>query len=147
MKTKDLHPTDMPMAHQNLSSMPATKLSLPAKDRALVVDQNTQIMYIYENGVEVRQIPVSTGAPVSDRFTPAWQGTVGDNWGGGSIGREGFFTDYMWYLFAGPEGSILIHSLPYKQIGGEKTYDQPRLWAWRLPLTAASEFRLKTRLG
>ena len=99
--------------------------SPPAKQRSLKVDQDAQIMYVYENGVEVRQILVSTGAPISNRFTPSWQGAVGDSWGGGSIGDEGFYTDHMWYLFDGAEGSILIHSLPYTKDGADKIYDQP----------------------
>jgi len=81
-------------------------------------------MVVYENGLEIRQIPVSTGAPIRNRFTPSWQGTVGDHWGGGSIGDEGFHTDFMWYLFDGPEGSILIHSVPYTKAGDQKIYDQ-----------------------
>ena len=98
-----------------------------AAHRSLLVDQDSQMMHVYERGAEVRRIPVSSGAPISNRFTPAWQGAVGSDWGGGSIGREGFYTDQMWYLFAGAEGSILIHSLPYKISElDEKIYDQPQ---------------------
>lgn len=82
-------------------------------------------MYVYERARLIRTIPVSTGVPVTNMFTPSWAGQVGAEWSGGPIGREGFYTDYMWYLFDGPEGSILIHSLPYKKEGETKTYDQP----------------------
>lgn len=80
-------------------------------------------MYVYEDGVEVRTIPVSTGAPMTNTFTPAWEGVVGNDWGGG-IFRNSFRADYMWYLFPGPEGSILIHSVPYTQANNVKIYDR-----------------------
>lgn len=82
------------------------------------------MMFVYENETEVRSIRVSSGAPVTDQFTPSWTGQVGADWGSGSIGRNGFYTDYMWYLFDGPEGAILIHSVPYKKDGADKIYDQ-----------------------
>ena len=82
-------------------------------------------MYVYENGVEIRQIPVSTGRPVTDAFTPAWQGAVGKDWGSGPFRNTNLWSDYMWYLFPGPEGSILIHSVPYTRTEDEKKlYDR-----------------------
>lgn len=80
-------------------------------------------MYVYENGIEIRQVPVSTGAPVSNMFTPAWEGTVGEDWGSGLF-RNTLRADYMWYLFPGPEGSILIHSVPYTITSNSRVYDQ-----------------------
>lgn len=82
------------------------------------------MMFVYENEVRVRSIPVSTGTPVTNQFTPAWTGQVGADWGSGSIGRHGFYADFMWYLFDGPEGSILIHSVPYQRKSREKAYDR-----------------------
>ncbi len=38
---------------------------------------------------------------------------------------ENLWADYMWYLFPGARGSILIHSLPYTWVNGVKVYDQP----------------------
>ena len=81
-------------------------------------------MVVYENEVTVRTIPVSTGAPVTNMFTPPWQGTVGDDWGSGPF-RNRQLADYKWYLFPGPEGSILIHSVPYTITNGIKVYDRP----------------------
>ena len=49
---------------------------------------------------------------------------MGDDWGNGLF-RKNFRADYMWYLFPGPEGSILIHSVPYTITGALKVYDQP----------------------
>jgi lipoprotein-anchoring transpeptidase ErfK/SrfK len=89
----------------------------------LLVKQDEQMMYVYENSVEIRAIPVSTGAPFTNSFTPSWTGVVGNDWGGGLF-RSDFRADYMWYLFPGPEGSILIHSVPYTTSGVLKVYDQ-----------------------
>ncbi len=80
-------------------------------------------MIVFENDRQVRTIPVSTGAPVTNRFTPSWEGTVGDDWGSGPF-RNQWRADYMWHLFPGPEGSILIHSVPYTLTNGLKKYDR-----------------------
>ncbi len=93
-------------------------------DRFILVDQDAQRMRIFENGHEVRIIPVSTGRPVTNAFTPPWQGTVGDDWGSGAFRNSGLYSDFMWFLFPGPEGSILIHSVPYQKQGAEKQYDR-----------------------
>ena len=81
-------------------------------------------MHVFENGSEIRTIPISTGRPIVNTFTPAWQGKVGADWGGGQFRNTDLFSDYMWYLFPGEEGSILIHSVPYRKFGDEKSYDQ-----------------------
>jgi lipoprotein-anchoring transpeptidase ErfK/SrfK len=114
-----------------LSSPPVTPVILPTStitlgqvtDRYLLVNQDEQIMYVYEKGVEIRAIPVSTGAPAANAFTPAWEGVVGNYWGSGSF-RNGLRADYMWYLFPGEWGSILIHSVPYTGAGESKLYDR-----------------------
>ena len=82
-------------------------------------------MRVYEDGVEVRSIPVSTGRPVANAFTPAWRGDVGRYWGSGPFLNTNLRSDYMWYLFPGTRGSILIHSVPYTWDGDLKIYDQP----------------------
>lgn len=92
--------------------------------RFLLVNQDEQIMYVYEDGIIVRTIPVSTGQPVTNAFTPAWRGTVGQDWGSGTFLDTQLWSDYMWYLFPGPEGSILIHSVPYTRDGDRKIYDR-----------------------
>ncbi len=99
--------------------------TIPATGRFLLVNQDEQKMRVYENGVEVRAIPVSTGAPVANAFTPPWRGIVGDYWGGGPFRDTDLWADYMWYLFPGEEGSILIHSVPYLRSGDMKIYDRP----------------------
>jgi lipoprotein-anchoring transpeptidase ErfK/SrfK len=99
--------------------------TIPATGRFLLVNQDEQKMHVYENGVEVRTIPVSTGAPVANAFTPPWRGAVGDYWGGGPFRDNSYWADYMWYLFPGEEGSILIHSVPYLRSGDMKIYDRP----------------------
>lgn len=108
-----------------LTASPTPSPTIPASERSLLVDQDEQMMYVYEGEQLIHTIPVSTGAPITNKFTPSWAGQVGSEWSGGPIGRDGFYTDYIWYLFAGPEGSILIHSLPYKKEGKTKQYDQP----------------------
>jgi hypothetical protein len=83
-------------------------------------------MYVYENGDVIRFIPVSTGQPVANAFTPPWRGDVGRYWGSGPfLNYENLWSDYMWYLFPGARGSILIHSVPYTWEDGVKVYDQP----------------------
>ncbi len=99
--------------------------SLAAEKRSLVVDQEKQVMHVYENGVEVRAIPVSTGAPTTTTLTPPWRGLVGADWGRGYFYATQLYADYMWYLFPGPEGSILIHSVPYHLGGETRVYDRP----------------------
>lgn len=82
------------------------------------------MMYVYENEKKIRTIPVSTGAPTSKTFTPSWRGTVGKDWGSGTFPVDNLLADHIWYLFPGPEGSILIHSVPYSLDGEIKRYDQ-----------------------
>ena len=98
--------------------------STTTAERLLFVDQDSQQMHVFENGVEIRTIPVSTGRPISNAFTPAWQGTVGRDWGAGRFLNTPLYSDYMWFLFPGPEGSILIHSVPYSREGDHKQYDR-----------------------
>lgn len=82
-------------------------------------------MYVYEDGIVIRTIPVSTGRPVANAFTPPWRGKVGRYWGSGPFLNTNLYSDYMWYLFPGARGSILIHSVPYSWNGNEKVYEQP----------------------
>ena len=91
----------------------------------MVVNQDEQVMHVYEDGMKVRTILISSGRPVANAFTPAWKGKVGRYWGGGPFLNTDLFSDYMWYLFPGARGSILIHSLPYTWDGDLKVYDRP----------------------
>jgi lipoprotein-anchoring transpeptidase ErfK/SrfK len=99
--------------------------TIPGVGRFLLVNQDEQQLHVYENGVEIRTIPVSTGKPVANGFTPAWRGEVGRYWGAGPFLNTNLWSDYMWYLFPGARGSILIHSVPYTRAGQIKLYDQP----------------------
>jgi hypothetical protein len=78
-------------------------------------------MVVYEHGVQVRVIPVSTGQPSNNALTPAWEGVVGAYWGRCRF-LDGTFADHVWYLFPGDEGSILIHTVPYAEVNGDKVY-------------------------
>lgn len=95
-----------------------TRADLP---RYLYIDQDTQYLYVFENGALVRDIPCSTGLPYSNTYTPAWSGVVGDYWG--TFFAYDVYADEAWYLFKS-DGSILIHSLPYTLTAesGEKVY-------------------------
>jgi len=107
-----------------IPTLTATRQPEPTVERRLLVKQEEQMMIVFENDIVVRTIPVSTGAPITNKFTPPWQGFVGDDWGGGPF-RSQQYADYMWYLFPGPEGSILIHSVPYTITNGLKVFDRP----------------------
>lgn len=102
----------------------ALTLTPPPEGRYLVVDQDRQVMLVYENSRLIRVIPVSTGAPYENSFTPAWRGVVGPFWGKARFRNSDLWADYIWYLFPGATGSILIHSVPYVPNGEEKIYDR-----------------------
>lgn len=113
-------PTSTPVAEILETSSPTpTPISIPAEGRFILVDQSEQMIHIYENGVEIRIIPCSTGLPESDKYTPAWTGVVGEYWG--TFFAYGVYADDAWYLFKS-QGSILIHSAPYTLVDGEKVY-------------------------
>ncbi len=125
-------PTPTPMSIGDTVSLasptPAATATLApenaASERFILVNQDEQRMRIFENGREVRVLPISTGKPVTNAFTPPWSGTVGDDWGSGIFRGTTLYSDFMWFLFPGPEGSILIHSVPYQKVGTEKQYDR-----------------------
>jgi lipoprotein-anchoring transpeptidase ErfK/SrfK len=116
--------TSTPQPTATLSpTLPVTPTT-PKRGRFLLVNQDEQMMHVYENGIEIRAIPASTGRPVANAFTPAWRGEVGRYWGGGPFLNTNLWSDHMWYLFPGPQGSILIHSVPYTRDGDVKIYDR-----------------------
>lgn len=89
-------------------SSPAA-VEVPKVGRAILVDQDQQHMYIFENGVEIRAIPCSTGDP-ANHGTKAWRGVVGEYVG--TFFAYGTYADYAWYLFD-DHGRIMIHGAPY----------------------------------
>ncbi len=106
-------------------AQPVDTPSIPSDGRFLLVNQDEQTMYVFEGGVEIRGIPISSGRPVANAFTPAWRGDVGRYWGSGRFLNTETWSDHMWYLFPGARGSILIHSVPYTWDGDLKIYDRP----------------------
>lgn len=89
--------------------------------RAIFVDQNAQVMHVYENGLEVRALPCSTGLPLPNRATPPWVGLVGRYVG--TFFSFNTFADDAWYL-SKAGGDILIHGAPYTWVDGEKVYQE-----------------------
>ncbi len=85
--------------------------------KAIVVDQHYQALRVYENGAQVRSLPVSTGLATS--FTPAFKGYVGyyaeNLWG------YGYWVDHGWYITTSID-AIFIHGAPYVYSGTVKIY-------------------------
>jgi lipoprotein-anchoring transpeptidase ErfK/SrfK len=91
-----------------------------AVGKALVVDQEWQVLRVYEDGREVRTLPASTGqAPY---YTPAFTGRVRYYVGTFYSYSFGVWADDAWYVFMGA-GEIMIHGLPYTKSGDEKIYE------------------------
>lgn len=113
--------TASPSPTPTLTATPtATPTPVPITSRAIFVDQDAQVMHVYENGVEIRTLPCSTGKPLDWHWTPAWSGRVG--YYAGTFYAFGAYYDDAWYLFEGSAG-ILIHSAPYNIVDGEKVYE------------------------
>lgn len=90
--------------------------------RLIVIDQDRQTMYVYQNGVMIRAIPVSTGSPAQvETQTPAWEGNVGKYVG--TFFAFGTYADDAWYLFE-HYGAMLIHGAPYIKQDGKKVYQE-----------------------
>lgn len=89
--------------------------------RLIVVDQDEQMMYVYENGAQIRSIPCSTGKPGEETHTPAWEGDVGHYVG--TFFSFGVFADEGWYLFD-HYGGMLIHGAPYLIENDVKVYQE-----------------------
>ena len=87
--------------------------------RYVFVNQESQHVYVFEQGTLVRDIPCSTGLPDPSKYTPAWTGVVGKYWG--TFFAFEAYADEAWYLYKS-DGSILIHSLPYTMQDGAKIY-------------------------
>lgn len=87
--------------------------------KAVIIDQATQMMYVYEDDILIRTIPVSTGIPADGTYTPAWEGRVGHYVG--TFSSFGTTQDEGWYLFQS-DGGILIHGNPYNLVNGVKVY-------------------------
>jgi len=91
----------------------------PDLERFVYVDQQVQHMYVFERGVLVRDLLCSTGLPTPTTYTEAWEGYIGKYWG--TFFAFGTYQDDAWYLYPSL-GSILVHSLPYTEEDGYRTY-------------------------
>ncbi len=111
-------PTSTPTPEAVFPALAGTLAPPTVNGKAIVVDQARQRLYVYEDGIKVRSIPVSTGARMS--YTPAFRGTVGHYietmYGFGSL------ADHAWYLTKAV-GNIYLHGAPYKLIEGQKVYE------------------------
>ena len=117
------------------ASVAATAVTLPApsaspthsvspKDivgKLVIIDQALQTMSVYEDGVLVRTMPISSGKPTESTYTPAWQGRIGRYVG--TFTSFGTTQDNGWYLFDS-DGAILIHGAPYVIENGQKVYQE-----------------------
>ena len=125
--TEQPTPTSQPSPTATNPPAPAprsVRQNVPTGERFIVINQQHQMMYIYEAGVEIRRIPCSTGLPDPDKYTPEWIGRVGEYWG--TFFAFDVYADEAWYLFKSL-GSILIHSSPYVLVDGEKVYQDTEL--------------------
>nr|MBC7246011.1 L,D-transpeptidase family protein [Chloroflexota bacterium] len=113
--------TPSPTPTMTLTPSPIPTLGPEASfERFILIDQDTQTMYVYEDGVKIRTIPVSTGNPEDKTtMTPAWEGEVGKYVG--TFFSFGTWADDAWYLFD-HYGAVLIHGAPYLKENGEKIY-------------------------
>ena len=76
-------------------------------------------MFVFENGLQIKVIPISTGKPDPDNCTPAWTGRVGSY--RGTFYNLNAYADDAWYLFKA-RASILIHGAPYLYHNERKVY-------------------------
>jgi lipoprotein-anchoring transpeptidase ErfK/SrfK len=90
--------------------------------RFVAIDLKTQTMFVWDPAAEtpLRELPVSTGDESRGYRTPPWYGLIGKY--EGTFQSFGVYADEGWYLFE-DHGKILIHSAPYKLVGGQKVYE------------------------
>ncbi len=94
-----------------------TPTAIPVLSRSIFVDQDAQLVHVYENGLEIRTLPCSTGLPMPGQATPPWVGVVGPFVG--TFYSFDVYADDAWFLFA---RGFLIHSAPYLVVDGVKVY-------------------------
>ena len=115
-------PTNTPVPYPTPTPSPTHHPTPPFSDergRCIVINQDEQLMIIFENKVQIKAIPVSTGKPNPDNCTPAWKGRVGPYQG--TFYNLDAYADDAWYLFKA-RASILIHSAPYFYLNGHRVY-------------------------
>jgi len=110
--------TDVSVPAVSPTATPQVNIPPVSRGKALVVDQARQMLYVYEDGVLIRALPVSTGVP--PYYTPSFVGTVG--YYVDSLYGYGGWADHGWYITKA-RGNIYIHSVPYIiSENGEKVY-------------------------
>jgi lipoprotein-anchoring transpeptidase ErfK/SrfK len=125
-------PVPAPTALSTSSSAPVLATSSGTvtppmlEGKFLVVDQTAQMLQVYENGMEARVIPVSTG--VRSFYTPQFSGYVGHYVP--TIYGFGSFADHAWYITKGA-GNIYIHGAPYTLSDGQRIYDGLEFLGWQ----------------
>lgn len=120
--TSTTTPTPALTATATATPLPTPAMAAEAMNgKAVFIDQSLQAMFVYEDGMLIRTLPVSTGKARSDSFTPAWEGRIGHYVG--TFSSFGTTQDEGWYLFMA-EGGILIHGAPYLVENGVKVYQE-----------------------
>ena len=115
-------PTNTPVPTPTPTPSPTLHPPPPLSDeqgRCIVINQEEQLMFVFENRGQIKVIPVSTGKPDLDTCTPAWRGQVGPY--RGTFYNSNAYADDAWYLFKA-RASILIHGTPYLYRDGRKVY-------------------------
>ncbi len=113
-------PTPVPTLEPRFRAL-AWEYGFDPDDRLIIIDQDHQRMIVAEDGIVIADLPVSTGDPERNYYTPAWAGRVGEYWG--TFSAFGVSADNAWYLFKAA-GSILIHGAPYVVEDGVKRYKE-----------------------
>ncbi|MEA3340174.1 MAG: L,D-transpeptidase [Chloroflexota bacterium] len=117
---KDALPPTPTLSHSiQPTPLPDTTWPPSPVGKALVVDQDAQVLRVYEDGVEVRALPASTGAP--PLYTPAFLGHIGRY--ASTIYGYGALADNAWYVLTA-RGNIYIHGAPYTLSEGVKVYKE-----------------------
>jgi len=114
---KDTPPPTPTLRQVQPTPLPDTAWPPALSGKALVVDQDTQVLHVYEDGVKIRALPASTGDP--PLYTPAFLGHVGRY--ASTIYGYGERADDAWYVFTAG-GNIYIHGTPYTLSDGAKAY-------------------------
>ena len=92
----------------------------PPQGKFILINQDRQMMFLFEDGTEVQRYPISSGVPGSRLTnTPQWTGHISHYVG--TFFAYGGYADHAWYLFQ-DLGDILIHSAPYTYVDGKKVY-------------------------
>lgn len=113
----DLPPDPLPTLPLVIQPITTTIAPPSEEGKALVINQTTQTVIVYEDGQKVKTLPISTGKRYS--YTPAFRGRVGRYVP--TLYGFGTLADHAWYLTEAT-GAIYLHGAPYLQVDGRKVY-------------------------